>query len=178
MRALFVAALFCGFATAAGAQTSLSQPLTPEALANVYRCAEEQADAARLACYDAAVGRLQQAQNEGQLVAVDRQQVANIERESFGFRLPSFASMIPRIGDDDGDPGLDEIQLTVERVSARAHGRYAFVMTDGQVWTQVQAQRPYNVRAGDTVTIRRAALGSYMLAPSRSGAAHRVRREE
>ncbi len=162
----------------AGAEAASAQPApTPEALANVYACAQTQADAARLACYDEAVGRLRQAETQGQIVAVDRAQVASIERESFGFTLPSLASLIPRFGGGEAQAGPDGIEMEVARIIERPTGRLSFVMADGQIWTQVEAQRARNVRAGDTVTVRRAALGSFVLLPPSGAAAQRVRRE-
>lgn len=159
-------------ASAASAQT---EPPRPEPLVGVYACAATENDAERLACYDAAVGRMRQAETEGQFVAVDRQQVEAMRRESFGFALPNVANLFSRGG--GGEEALDRLEFQVERVSARADGRHIFVMSDGQRWSQVEPRSASNVRAGDTVTVRRAALGSYMLSPERGGAAHRVRRE-
>lgn len=178
MRALFVAVLFTGAITVAAPAQTPAQP-TPEALTNVYQCATVQDGAQRLACYDAAVGRLREAESQGNLIAVDRQQVATLERESFGFRLPTLSTFVPRLGDGgESTEGLESLQMQVARIASRANGRHAFVMENGQIWTQAEAQRTSNVRAGDTITIRRGAIGNYMLSPSRGGAAHRVRREE
>ncbi len=159
-------------AQAVSAQTAA--PPTPEALASVYRCAEVQEDAARLACYDEAVGRLRQAETEGQIVALDRARVATLRRESFGFSLPNFARMIPNLGARADE--VERVEMQVDRIFGHADGRHSFVMTNGQTWTQVVSESASNVRPGDTVTIRQAALGSFMMSPQR-GAAHRVRRE-
>lgn len=176
---MFVSVLFAAATTAAAqAQTPSAAP-TPDALNNVYECAAIQDGPQRLACYDAAVGRLREAETQGNLIAVDRQQVATLERESFGFRLPSLSSFVPRLGDEgESTEGLESVQMTVARIVNRANGRHAFVMDNGQIWGQAEAQRVSNVREGDTITIRRGAIGNYMLSPSRGGAAHRVRREE
>lgn len=168
-----ITALVLLFAPAAAAQTDSGQPPRPESLEGVYACAEVSDDAQRLACYDAAVGRMRQAESEGQFVAVDRGQVQTMRRESFGLTLPAITNLF---GGGDND-ALDSIELQVERVLPRSDGRHVFVMSDGQRWTQVEPRRASNVRAGDTVTVRRAALGSYMLVGERGGLAHRVRRE-
>lgn len=178
MRVLYVSVLFAlALSGAAFAQTSAAQ--TPEALTNVYQCAGIENNEARLACYDNAVGRLRTAETEGRIVAVDRQQVETLQRESFGFRLPTLASMLPGFRDDeDADEEFTELQMQVTRIAQRAYGRSAFIMANGQIWVQTESQSARNVRVGDTVTIRRAAMGSFMLSPARSGAALRVRREE
>jgi hypothetical protein len=158
-------------------QAASAQPVaapTPEALANAYRCAEVQDNVARLACYDEAVGRLRQAETQGQIVALDRERVATLRRESFGFSLPNFARMMPSFG--GGEETLERVEMRVERIIARAYGRHSFVMSNGQTWTQVEPQSASNVRVGDAVAIRQAAMGSFMLSPEH-GAGHRVRRE-
>lgn len=149
---------------------------TPAALEAVYGCANETDEARRLACYDSAVAALRGAQTSGDVVAIDRGNVERMQRDSFGFNLPSIANLIPQIGHEDNV--VDRLEATVERMSLGASGRSTFYMADGQVWTQVDAERVYNVRAGDTVTIRRAALGSFMISSPRGGAGIRVRRSE
>jgi len=160
-----------------GVQSAWAQPSaqpTPAALANAYRCAELQDNMERLACYDEAVGRLRQAETQGQIVAIDREGVETLRQESFGFTLPNFARLIPGAGGSDGD--LARIETQIDRIISRPSGRHSFVMSNGQVWEQVEPQRVSNIHAGDTVTIRQALMGSFMLSPER-GAAHRVRRQ-
>ncbi len=159
----------------AAAQTPAEN--TPEVLSAAYRCVEIAEDAARLDCYDRAINRLRQAETQGQIVAVDRAQAATIERDAFGFHLPSLATLIPGFGGTEGaQADIANVEMEVARVVELANGRHRFVMTNGQIWTQVDPQSVRNVRPGDTITVRRAALGSFMLSP-RHGAAHRIRRE-
>lgn len=172
MRAVSIA-LFIGLAPAAA--FAQSPESTPRALTDVYACAQLPDDAARLQCYDAAVGRLRQAETQGQVVAVDRERAQELERDSFGFNLPSLSRIMPRL--EGGDREIDDVQMTVARVSANPLGYHTFTMENGQVWVQVEPDSARNVRAGDTVTIRRAALGSFRLTSSRGGAGHRVRRQ-
>ena len=146
---------------------------TPQALTDVYACAQTQDDVQRLQCYDGAVGRLRQAETQGQVVAIDRARADTLRRESFGFTLPNLARLIPGAG---GDAPVEHLELTVERVAGHATGRRSFIMSNGQVWTQVEPRNASNVRPGDRVTIRQAALGSFLLVPEH-GPAHRVRRQ-
>lgn len=171
MRVLCIAALAAALPVAALAQTG--QP-TPQVLTDVYACAQMQDDAQRLQCYDAAVGRLRQAESQGQVVAVDRAQAAEIERDSFGFHLPSLSRLLPNL--EGGDREIDNVQMTVAGVRVSPTGHHTFEMDNGQVWTQVEPQGARNVRPGDIVTIQRASLGSFRLVSSRGGAGHRVRR--
>jgi len=187
VRTILLAAGFALVAAAAFAQTPAAP--TPDAVSQVYRCAEVTDDAQRLACYDSAVGRLRTAQQSGDVTVIDRAGVAEVERDSFGFSLPSLARLLPFGGRDAPQgaqqPGAaapepirpDEQEFSVERVIDNGSGRNTFVMTNGQIWTQTEARRS-RVRNGDTVTIRRAALGSFVLIPQRGGEALRVRRQE
>jgi hypothetical protein len=169
---LISAAALAALVSAASAQTPAP---TPQALTDVYACGQIQDDAQRLQCYDNAVGRLRQAETQGQVVAVDRAQADEIERDSFGFHLPSLARLLPNL--EGSDREIDNIQMTVASVRASPTGYHTFEMENGQIWTQVEPQRARNVRPGDTVTIERAALGSFRLISSRGGAGHRVRRQ-
>jgi hypothetical protein len=162
-------------ASTAAAQSN-SATATPQALTDVYACAQMTDDAERLQCYDNAVGRLRQAESQGQVVAVDRDQAREIEQDSFGFHLPSLARLLPNL--DGADQAIDNVQMTVASVRTNPLGYHTFVMENGQSWVQVEPQRARNVRAGDVVTIERAALGSFRLISSRGGAGHRVRRQE
>lgn len=159
---------FVGVAHAQPAETT-----TP--LNEIYACASITDDAARLQCFDDKVGRLRSAEQSGQVVAVDRQQVDTLERQSFGFQLPALSSLLPR---RDGErEQIERVEAHVSRIIPIADGRHIFVLDNDQRWSQIQAQSVSNVEVGDAIAIRRAALGSFMLSPVH-GAAHRVRRVE
>jgi hypothetical protein len=171
----FLFTAFAAFALLPSAYAQDRQPApSPQALTDVYACAQVQDDAGRLQCYDGAVGRLRQAESQGQVVAVDRQQARDLERESFGFHLPSLSRLLPNL--DGGDQQIDHVQMTVSRISVSPFGYSTFVMDDGQVWEQVEPENARNVRVGDTVTIESASFGSFRLISPRGGAGHRVRR--
>lgn len=176
MRYLIAAPLFL-IAGAAHGQTPPPAEAPPESLTAVYACSQINEDAERLHCFDAAVSQLRQAANQGEFVAVDRRRVEEIRRESFGFSLPSVASLIPRIGGNDNAAQEQEsIQVRIAQIITRPDGYYIFVMADGQRWRQTE-RRHLTFRAGDQVTIRRASMGSFMLVPEGNGGAHRVHRE-
>lgn len=168
-----VAAAFVAFGPARAAAQPETPNASPEAIARVYACADIQDDQQRLACFDAATAALREAERTGDLVALDQTQVRTMRQGAFGFSLPNLDNLFARSPDAEE---MDSVQLQVERVASRGH-LYAFIMTDGQVWVQTEAQRANNVREGDTVTIRRGVLGSFFLVSQRGGSDHRVRRE-
>jgi hypothetical protein len=76
-----------------------------------------------------------------------------------------------------GMPEAEPYRVTakVERIVAQRSGRSVFYMSNGQVWTQVEAETVRNVRAGDEVTINSASFGSFLMSSPRGGRAIRVR---
>ena len=166
--------VFALFAPVAAAQT----PPRPGAgvLDQVYACAAVSVEAERLACYDQAVGRLRQAQTSGEVVAVDRAQAEEIERDAFGFSLPSLPRLFGR--ERDAEPTFSELQLEIARVEHRTNQPARFTMSNGQVWTQIGTEGVRHVRTGGAVRIRRAALGSFLMSVEAGGAAIRVRRTQ
>lgn len=173
MRAILISLCFVAFAAPAAAQDN---PPPPEVLDQVLACGGVANEAERLACYDRAVAQLRAAHESGSLVAVDRQQVQEIERDAFGFSLPSLPQIFRR--SDSSTPEVAEMQLTVERVSFRGDGTGTFVMSNGQVWSQIDGMNARHVRVGTQVVIRRATMGSFMLSVPSGGPPLRVRRTQ
>lgn len=141
----------------------------------VFACSAISDNAERLACYDRTVGAVQSATTSGRVVTIDREQVETLRRESFGLSLPSVLTLFAR-SDSENAIELNELSFAVQEIVAHPDGRHTFVMSNGQRWSQLEPDRPRNVRTGDNVTIRRAALGSYMLFGERGVTGYRVRR--
>jgi hypothetical protein len=169
MRALIILGCLAAAAPAM-AQTTDSPPLQA-----VYGCATISDAVQRLACFDAAVAELREAETTGRIVAIDEGRAETIQRESFGFQLPNLNRILPTLRNENT---VDAVQAAVTQTMARPEGRRAFVLSNDQVWVQLEPQRGGPIRVGDEVIIRRAALGSYLMVPARGGPAHRVRREE
>lgn len=138
-------------------------------------CAAIPADAQRLTCYDDVFGR----PTTGAAVTTAR------------INLPS-AAPVPGI-DPAADFGLSEaakrardpekamatmpVQISgrVAEVSRRPTGELVVTLEGGQVWAQIDIETKAVLKPGDSVTIKKAALGSYLLVtPNR--VATRVRR--
>jgi hypothetical protein len=179
MRIALASLAFIAFVGSAMAQT----PTSPDVLNQVYACRDIADETQRLACYDGAVGRLQEAQNSGGLVAVDRQQAQAMDRESFGFHLPSLSNIFGGGGGDNQSAAstprferIDNIPMEIASVTHQRNGPSTFRMTNGQVWVQIDDEVARNVRQGGAVTIRRASLSSYLMSVEAGGPAIRVRR--
>lgn len=159
-------------ATAAQAQ-SAAEPSTPEVIRNLSTCLDIADDAQRLACYDAQARALVDASESGDLVAVDREEVRALQRESFGFSLSGVGKMVARLspldgGGDEGpsdEPAADEVTLTIQSAEEFARGRYRFTFDNGQVWEQTTSERIFlpNRVAGTPAEISSASFGSYLM---------------
>lgn len=132
--------------------------------ATVYACADIETDSERLACYDAAVGRLKTAEETGEVVTVSRDEVEQVKKESFGFSIPSLPNFAASVfGGDDED--IDEMTLPVARIAKSTRGDFVIYLENGQVWQQIDSKSVYySPKVGvENVTIKSAALGSYRM---------------
>jgi hypothetical protein len=157
-----------------------------------HRCAVVAGDAARLACYDQAFGRPDSnakpgvaeapavqalpvtaaAANETPVAAVPSAAAAAQAREEFGL---SEAAKRARDPEKARETMPQSITTVVAKVVRRPTGESIVTLENEQVWEQAEPGTTVLLKAGDSVTIRKAALGSYVLVtPSR--AAVRVRR--
>lgn len=153
LRVLMMAGLATG---AAPAQERQANPLV-EALA---ACLPIRADAARLACMDAAAGRLVAAARADDVVVVTKEEVKTSRRSLFGLS----------INEDDAFPGraatverIDRLDTTIANAVPLGRGRWTLVLTEGGRWQTTEDWEYGDPRAGMAVEIRRGALGSYRL---------------
>lgn len=182
MRIILASLAFIAFAGPAAAQRSQPVETTPEALTQVYACRDITDEAQRLACYDTAVGRLREAESSGSVVAIDRGQAQEMDREAFGFSLPSLSRIFgggERNSASATTPHfepVDEIAMEIASVTHQRNGPSTFRMTNGQVWVQIDDEVARNARQGGAVTVRRASFSSYLMSVAAGGPAIRVRR--
>jgi hypothetical protein len=113
----------------------------------------------RLACYDKAAGAFDQAETQGQVVVIDREQVTAVRRQAFGFMLPSLNIF------DRGaktDKALDHLDLNLEGAHHSSEGRWVFVSTDGAVWRQTDdAELSIDPHKGSKLLVKNGLLGSF-----------------
>lgn len=129
----------------------------PEVFSKVLECRKLSDASARLACFDTSVAALEQANAQKTVVVISEEKVAETRRGLFGFSLP-------RLGlfrDDKQDEGLKELVTTIAAVRG-GDGAWVFTLEDGAVWQQTDGVFLRKPKAGQAITIRRAALGSYM----------------
>ncbi|WP_394694143.1 hypothetical protein [Hyphobacterium sp.] len=118
LRTTILSASALGLILSSGAIAQSSDPID-----DILVCQRIAEESARLACFDAAAGRLTEERENG-LVAIYRQDVEAVERDSFGFDLPSMPrlslSMFGNGGGNSPDP-LDPAS-TPERLAAAEAG--------------------------------------------------------
>jgi len=162
MRRLSATHMVCAFAWALAGAVGLQTAQAQEALRTSLRaCAALEDGAERLGCFDRVVARLD---GESDPVATAAGPSASPPEKEFGITLRQ-----------KGAPQLDSITAQVTALRELADGSTLIELDNGQTWRHVNDGRSLLLRVGDTVTISRAALGSFRLVtPSRRFA--RVRR--
>lgn len=93
---------------------------------------------------------------------------------------PALESERPQnvLRDDEGD--IEAVTLQIARINRGAYDKLTIYFRNGQVWRQIDSEivRLRSSNPPRTATIRRAALGSYLMQFDDRGRAIRVRREE
>ncbi len=149
----------CVAGATAGAQAQEQAPHSrPAAFQAIVDCRAIQDSAQRLACYDAAAARLEQAESAGDVVVVDRAQVTAARREAFGFSLPSLNVF-------NRGPALEKIESlesTVMRAADPGNGRWVITLANNQVWRKTD-DKYARVRQGMSVRVETGVLGSYFM---------------
>ncbi len=130
-----------------------SSPLDP-----LYACRAISDPAARLSCFDENTAKIQGAERAGEVVSIDKTKAESIQREAFGFHMPS----LPKLGLPGSGADLEAIQASLTQMIPLGEGQYIFQLDNGQVWEQIddRVDRP---RMPATVTVKKGAMGSYLL---------------
>lgn len=148
-------------------QAHAQQPAkVPPQLTAVIACRSQTGDQARLDCYDRAVASLAQASEQGQVVVIDREELRRTRRSLFGFSLPN----VPFFRGDKGqEEEPDFIEAKIRTARPAGYNKWLVVLEDGAVWQTTEPDtRGATPKAGGTVKIKKAALGSYMITFERS----------
>lgn len=159
MKLVIGAAAFVVMSSAAAAQEREAD--NSALLTSVLSCRELTDDQARLRCFDAAAARLSEASSAGSLVVVDREAVRRTRRGLFGFNLPRLPFFR---GDTSQEEEITEMEGTIRGVRALDYGKWTLVLEDDSAWQTTEADsRNPAPRVGQSVRIRRGALGSYIM---------------
>src|SRR4051812_1363572 len=90
-----VTPVLLSLALLAAAMPAFAKDQKPEGRAAAFKavtdCRAVSDPNARLACYDEAVSRLDQAESSGQVVVLDREAAKEVKRQAFGFSIPSIS---------------------------------------------------------------------------------------
>lgn len=171
------ATMVAGFGSSAGAQEidrrkTLAEP--PAIYTELVACRNIAAAAERLACFDEKVTALQTAQSTNQVVIADREQVREARRGLFGLTLPRIKLFG---GEEDEGDDIASVDGVIKSARTIRTGKWLIELEDGAIWQQTEPPRSTmrRPRAGDSITIERAALGSY-LAKVNDGRGFKVKR--
>lgn len=133
--------------------------------------------AQRLACFDTAVAQLEQATAREEIVVMDRAQIKQTRKSLFGLSLPSIAIFgSDRSENAPEQEGVNFIEGKISRAAIGSAGKWMFVLEDGARWSQTELTRMRMPKPGDSIRIRKTALGGYM-ANINDRPAIRVKRE-
>jgi len=161
-------------ALAAPAFAHAAEPAEPAVIAALKACRAITADAERLACYDKAAQSVTKAQETGEVIIIDKQTARAARRQAFGLELPTL-SILDR-GADKAE--TEKLQSAVKSARVDAEQRLVVTLEDGAVWRQIDdTMLGKPPKAGDTIEVRKASMGSYMMKIG-SQPAIRVRRIE
>jgi hypothetical protein len=148
-------------------------PERPALLAKLVACRAIAAVPERVACYDQHVAALDKAERGRDVALVERTEVNRARRSLFGFPVPRLK--IFEGGSDE--PEFTRIEATIKEARQSA-GRWSFQLDDGSRWAQSETDELARApKPGDTIRVRRGAVGSF-LANIGKAPAIRVRRVE
>jgi len=156
-----------GLLAAGPAMAADKPPKAPPAVVQTLLDCRSLADAtARLACFDAGVAALASGVEKREVLVADQEEVKKAKRGLFGLALPSF-NLFGK--DDDGGDKADargvitEIEATLTSARQTRPGIWSFALDDGSRWVMTEGRTiPRDPRAGMSIRIRRAAVGSFL----------------
>jgi hypothetical protein len=131
-----------------------------EAFQAVLDCRSVTDDARRLACYDAAAGRMETAAAKGEIVVVDQAKAREARTQAFGLSVPSLDFLTRGLKAND----VERVEGVVTAVNRDASGRWIMQLADGAVWRQISNEvLARDPKPGTKVSVRKALAGSFMM---------------
>lgn len=142
--------------------------LTGQETSGMAGCRLIEDDDKRLACYDSASGR-----RPGNGAVPEAAKIPpDVTPAAMDFGLTEEQ----RNQTKDVAPEIDKIVSRVAVVERQAFDRYTMTLENGQKWKQLEPTPIQRFRVGDAITIRKAAMESYIARGPSSGPGVRVRR--
>ena len=156
--------------------------MTSAAAGDPKSCASINDDAARLACYDAAVGRSPRPATAAPAAATSVP-AKPVQRAAPVAAAPATTAAAAAAKDPVADFGLSEsakvardpvksaeaakapqsVTAKVISVRFRKFGEFVVTLDNGQVWEQTEPMPSAIVKVGDEVTVKKALFGSFTL---------------
>lgn len=149
-------------------------------LAGLYACETISAPTEQLACFKRQTALLRTGETSGEFVTIDKQAAEEIEKESYGFNLPSLPKL-KIFGTSDAEKktkALKTRSLAIKRTSTIRKGYLRFYLENDQVWEQTQPAKVRHLgqENPDMLVIKNAAFGSFLARVNGKGPQVRVRR--
>lgn len=176
MKSLYVGSLMATLLIIPGTASAEDERKRPEVFTQVLDCRAIADDQQRVQCYDAAVAALATAEKSDDLLIASREDIQKEKRGLFGLTLPRIGLFSSRNGDEEKEEPITEITSVLKSASEGRQG-YVFVLEDGSTWYQTDGTYINRPKPGESITVKRAALGSYM-ARVDGGLAVRVKRRQ
>lgn len=159
---LLTLALGSGIGMAEPGASVAAEPNTDALLA----CQKIAESSQRLACFDAESAKLGAALSRKDVVVVSRNEVKAAQKSVFGLSLPRLGifggTQEASKAEANEEEGVGYIDAHIESARQGPDGKWIFVLDDGARWAQSDTSNIRLPKSGDTMRIRRAALGSYM----------------
>ena len=160
MRLIFPVLILAAGLTAASAAADKDDKLKdarPPVFEALVNCRTITNTEERLACYDAKVAAIDEAEKKDELVLADKQSMQEARRGLFGFSLPKL-----RLFGNDGGEGESEIVTKITSAYQGGSGKWAVILEDGARWVQIDDKiLNKEPAAGMEIKIREAAMGSF-----------------
>ena len=131
--------------------------------------------AQRLACFDAQASVFDRAETARDVIVIDRTQATKSRKENFG--LPTSSLPVLGVRKDEVGEAVTDITTKIKGASQQKSGYWLFVLEDGARWLQTEGKTIRLPKPGQSIRIRKGALGGF-LANVNGQTAIRVRRLE
>ncbi|SEJ99417.1 hypothetical protein SAMN05518849_12411 [Sphingobium sp. AP50] len=119
----------------------------------------------RLACYDKQVAAISDAQAKNEVAVIDKESVRQTVRQNFGLATPA-VPLAESSGGNGREEALDEIQTKVVSFQPTVRDRWRLQLADGSEWQTLETIAFRVPEVNMAVTVKKAALGSYLLRPA------------
>ena len=169
--------LLLTIATSAHAAPQRQQP-RPEIFSDLLKCRGITDDTQRLTCFDRQVGAMESAAQRDEVVVLDKGELNKTRKTLFGFSFPKLPFLSG--GDDEKkgekeEEGFSHIVAKIASVKNLGYGKWQIVLEDGAQWATTEAITVGDPKAGQSIEIKRAAMGSFM-SKIEGGRAVRIKR--